>query len=109
MALSAPRASGGGGAGLPPAGADGGQGRSVSGERLDAEVAALRVRIVPRPRDAGRAPGSGRTRERPPPVGARARDQPSRTVPGGAVRVPAVPRASHFGSSATSRAGYAPG
>ena len=55
MALSAPGASGGGGAGLRPVGADAGQGRSVSGERLDAEVAALRVRIVPRPRVAGRA------------------------------------------------------
>src|SRR6266508_6185137 len=55
-----------------------------------AALAARLPRRHPRPRDAGGAPGSGRTRERPPPVGPAARDQPSRTVPGGAVRVPAV-------------------
>ena len=41
-------------------------------------------RRAPRPRDASRAPVSRRTRQRPPPVGPRARDQLSRTGPGGA-------------------------
>jgi hypothetical protein len=48
-----------------------------------AGFAARLPRRAPRPRDASRAPLSRRTRQ-PPPLGPRARDQPSRTVPGDA-------------------------
>ncbi len=66
-----------------------------------------------RRRPAGRSPAtrsSPRSHQRRCPESwPRARDRPSRTVPSGAVRIPTVPRASHFGSSATTTVGDALG